>query len=66
MLAQYILHDDKMLHYMGYALYKLENTKIAFKHHQPIDSKLCQSTFNYPKFHIISHLVQCIWDYSSK
>ncbi len=40
-------------------------TKIAFEQHWPIDSKLCQPTFNYPKFHTISHFVQCIWDYSS-
>ena len=41
MLAQYIPHNNKMLRYIEHALYRLENTKIAFKHHQPINSKLC-------------------------
>ena len=47
---------------MEHALYKLEKTKIAFKYHLLIDSKLCQLTFNYPKFHAISHFGHCIWD----
>ena len=49
-----------MLRYMEHALYKLEKTKIAFEHHRPIDSNLCQPTFNYPKFYAINHFVQCI------
>ncbi len=65
MLAQYISHDEESLRYMKHGLYKLEKTKIAFEQHQPIDSKLCWPTFNYPQFHAISHLVQCIWDYGS-
>ena len=65
MLAQYVSHDDKTLRYMEHALYRLEKTKIAFEHHRPINSKLCWPTFNYPKFHAISHFVQCIRDYGS-
>ena len=65
MLVQYVLHTDKTLYYMEHILYRLENTKIVFKHHRPIDSKLYQPTFNYPKFYVISHFVQYIWDYSS-
>ena len=44
--AQYVSHDDKTLRYMEHALYKLKKTKIVFEHHRPIDSKLCQPTFN--------------------
>ena len=40
MLAQYVLHDDKTLRYMEHALYRLENTKIAFEHNRPIDLEL--------------------------
>ena len=65
MLAQYVLHDDETLRYIEHALYRLEKTKIAFEHHWPIDFKLCQPTFNYPKFHAISYFVKCIRDYSS-
>ena len=65
MLAQYVSHDDETLRYMEHALYRLEKTKIAFKHHRPIDGKLCQPTFNYLKFHATSHFVQCIRDYGS-
>ena len=50
---------------MEHALYRLEKTKIAFEQHRPINSKLCQTTRNYPKFHAINHFVQCIWDYGS-
>ncbi len=50
---------------MEHALYRLEMTKIAFKQHRPIDSKLCQPTFNYPKFHAISPFVQYIWGYGN-
>ena len=50
---------------MEHVLYRLEKTKIAFEHHQPINSKLCQPTFNYPKFYAISHFVQYIRDYGS-
>ena len=64
-LAQYVSHENKTLQYMEHALYKLKMTKIAFEYHRPIDSKLCRSTFNYPKFHAITHFAQCIRDYSS-
>ncbi len=57
MLAQYVSHNDKILRYMEHALYKLENIKIAFQYHWPINSKLCRSTFNYPKFYAISYFV---------
>ena len=40
MLAQYVLYNDKTLFYIEHTLYKLEKTKIAFKHYWPIDSKL--------------------------
>ena len=65
MLAQYVSHDDETLRYMEHALYRLEKTKIAFEHHRPIDSKLCRPTFNYPKFHAVTHFAQCIRDYGS-
>ncbi len=57
MLVQYISHNDKTLHYMKHILYKLKNTKIAFEYHWLINFKLCQPTFNYPKFYAISHFV---------
>ena len=50
---------------MAHALYRLENTKITFEHYWSINSKLCQPSFNYPKFHAISHFVQYIWDYGN-
>ena len=50
---------------MKHTLYRFENTKIAFEYHQLINSKLCQPTFNYPKFHATSHFVQYIRDYGS-
>ncbi len=64
-LAQYVSHDEETLRYMEQALYKLEKTKIAFEQHWPINFKLCRPTFNYPKFHAISHFVKCIRDYGS-
>ena len=63
MLTQYVSNDDETLRYMEHVLYRLEKTKIAFKHHRPIDAKLYRPTFNYPKFHVTSHFVQCIQDY---
>ena len=65
MLVQYILHDDETLRYMEHALYRLDKSKIAFEHHRPTDSKLCRRTFNYPKFHAVTHFAQCIRDYGS-
>ena len=50
---------------MEHGLYKLKKTKIAFQQYWPIDSKLYQPKFNYPKFYTISHLVYYIWDYGS-
>ncbi len=50
---------------MEHTLYKLKKTEIAFEHYRPIDTKLCQPAFNYPKFHAISHFVYCIWNYGS-
>ncbi len=38
MLAQYVLHNNKTLYYMEHALYRLENTKIAFEYYRPINS----------------------------
>ncbi len=65
MLAQYVSYDNETLRYMEHALYRLEKTKIAFEHHWLIDPKLYQPVFNYPKFHAISHFVQCIQNYDS-
>ena len=65
MLAQYILYNNKTFRYMEHILYRMEKTKIAFEHHQPIDFNLCRPTFNYPKFYVISHFVKCIRDYGS-
>ena len=65
MLGQYIFYDNETLRYIEHALHKLENTKISFEHHRPINSKLCLTIVNYPKFHVMSHFVQCIWDYCS-
>ena len=64
-MAQYVLHDKETLRYIEHLLYRLETTKIIFDQHRHIDSKLCQLTFNYLKFHAISHFFQCIWDYGS-
>lgn len=60
-----MLHDEETLRYVEHALYKLEETKIVFKKHWLINSKLYQPTFNNPKFYTISHYIQCIWDYCS-
>ena len=65
MLAQFVSHDDETLWHEKHALYGLEMTKIAFRYHRPIDAKLCQETFNYPKFHATNHFVQYIWDYGN-
>ena len=65
MLAQYVSHDDETLRYMEHALYRLEKTKIAFEHYRAINSKLYRPTFNYPKFHAVTHFAQCIRDYGS-
>lgn len=64
MLAQYLLHNDKTLLYIDYTLYRLDKTRITFKNHCPIDAKLSQTNFNYPKFHAMTHFVKCIQDYS--
>lgn len=48
---------------MEHALYKLNKTKIVFDNHYPIEAKLFQPTFNYLKFHAITHFVKCIQDY---
>ena len=65
MLAQYISYNDDMLWYIEPALYRLEKTKITFKHHQPIDLKLCRPLFNYPKFYKVTNFAQCIRDYGN-
>ncbi len=65
MLAQYPSHNDETLSYMEHALYKLDKTKIAFENHRPIDAKLFQPTFNYPKFYAMTYFVKYIWDYGS-
>ena len=65
MLAQYVSYDNETLWYIEHALYRLEKTKIAFKYHWPIDLKLCQPTFNYPKFYLVTHFAQYIRDYGS-
>ena len=62
-LAQCVLYDNKMLCYMKHELYRLEKSKIVFKHYWSINSKLYWPTFNYLKFNAISYIVLCIWDY---
>ena len=65
MLAQYPSHNNETLSYIDHALYRLDKTKIAFENHRPIDAKLFRPTFNYPKFHAMTHFVKCIRDYGS-
>ena len=50
---------------MDHALYRLGKTKIVFENYCPINTKIFQPTFNYPKFHAITHFVKCIQDYRS-
>ena len=57
MLGQYFLYDNKTLSYMKHALYRLDKTKIAFENHRSINVKQFQPTFNYLKFHAITHFV---------
>ena len=57
MLAKYILHNNKTLCFIEHILYRLERRKITFEYNWPINSKLYQPTFNYPKFHVISHFI---------
>ena len=64
-LAEYISYLNEMLQCTEHTLYRLEKTKIVFKYHWLINSKLCRLSFNYPKFHISNHFTYCIWDYSS-
>ena len=40
-LTQYVSHDNETLRFIEHALYRLEKTKIVFKYHRPIDTKLC-------------------------
>ncbi len=65
MLAQYPSHNDEILSYMEHILYRLDKTKIVFENHRPIDAKLFRPTFNYSKFHAMTHFVKCIRDYES-
>lgn len=44
-----------MLPYIKYVLYRLEKIKIVFKYYLLIDSKLCQSMFDYFKFYAINY-----------
>ena len=50
---------------MQHVLHRLEKTKIVFEQYWPIDVKICRPIFNYPKFYVTSHFIQCIWDYDS-
>lgn len=55
MLAQYLLYNNETLFYRKYALYKLDKISITFENHCLVNAKPLQSTFNYPKFHTITH-----------
>ena len=57
MMAQSILYDDKTFRYIKHILFRLEKTKMVFEFHRPINFKLYQPSFNYPKFHAISHYI---------
>ena len=65
MFAWYLSHNNKILSYIEHTLYRLDKTKIAFENHRLINVKLFQPTFNYSKFHAITHFVQYIGDYGS-
>ena len=47
---------------MVYEVYLIQTwgKKIVFESHSLIDAKLCQPTFNYFKFYVISHFIQYI------
>lgn len=59
-LAKYLLYNNQTLSYMDHTLYRLDKTKIAFENHCPINTKLFGLTFNYLKFHAMTHFVKCI------
>lgn len=60
MLTQYDFHNEKTLCYIKHALYRLQNTNIAFEYYQSINSKLYKPTFKYLKFYTIKHFIQSI------
>ncbi len=65
MLAQYPSHNNETLSCMEHALYRLDKTKNAFENHCSIDAELFRPTFNYAKFHAMTHFVKYIRDYGS-
>ena len=65
MLAQYLSQNNETLFYIDHTFYKLDKTKIVFENHCPIDAKLFQPTFNYPKFCAMTHFVKCTQDYGN-
>ncbi len=50
---------------MEHTLYRLDKTKIMFENYCLIDAKLFRPTFNYRKFHTITHFVKYIRDYGN-
>ncbi len=64
-IAQYKTHDEETLCYLDHALYRIDKTKIVFKVLHLVNKTTDESYFNFPKFHIMTHYMSCIWDFSA-
>ncbi len=57
-MAKYKSHTDETLRYIGHALYRINQTKKAFKDARQIDAMIRGGKigyFNFPKWHVMSH-----------
>ena len=60
MLARYRSHDEATLEYMNAALERIDLLKEVFRKYRPVNKKTGEQTFNFPKFHSISHYIDMI------
>ncbi len=67
-MAQYKSHTDETLRYMGYALYRINQTKRAFRNAWRTDTRIRggkNGHFNFPKWYVMSHYPEWIKRYGS-
>ena len=64
-MAQYRSHDEETLRYLEHALYRIDKLKRVFGKSRPKDNETGQPTFNFPKWHVMTHYVEHIKQFGS-
>ena len=59
-IAHYRTHDEEIIRYIIYILYRIDKLKTVFKIYWPVDKNTNEGYFNFPKFYAVIYYPEFI------